>query len=101
MNKREKLESTMMLDNLRRIGIDRQDLQPLRRISMTLRRWFELECGTGTMDYSGLTKEDTAQLNNWLLANGLSFVDCLDCSEQYMGRFNGLLCTVCDYTYKA
>lgn len=51
-------------------------------------------------DYSGLSKEETATLNNWLLDNGLSFVDCLDCSEEYTGRFNGLLCTVTDYTFK-
>jgi len=53
------------------------------------------------LDYSGLTDEDRAELNKWLVDNGLSFVDCLDCSEEYIGRFNGLLCNVCDYTYKA
>jgi len=53
------------------------------------------------MDYSGLTKEDTAELNNWLLDNGLSFVDCLNCSDEYISRFDGQLCNVCDYTYKA
>lgn len=31
---------------LGRVGITREDAQSLRRISMTLRRWFELECGT-------------------------------------------------------
>jgi hypothetical protein len=48
MNKREKLEMQWMLDRLQGAGISSEDLQPLRRISMTLRRWFELECGTGT-----------------------------------------------------
>lgn len=47
MNKREKEEMQCMLDSLRRAGIEKEDLQPLRRISMTLHRWFELECGTG------------------------------------------------------
>jgi len=47
MNKREQQEQQWMLDSLRRAGIESEDLQPLRRISMTLHRWFELECGTG------------------------------------------------------
>lgn len=32
---------------LARIGIEVHDAEALRRISMTLQRWFELECGTG------------------------------------------------------
>jgi hypothetical protein len=48
MTKREQQERQWILDSLQRAGIESEDLQPLRRISMTLRRWFELECGTGT-----------------------------------------------------
>lgn len=33
---------------LERIGISRDDAYQLRRISMTLHRWHELECGTET-----------------------------------------------------
>lgn len=47
MNKREQQEKQYMLDSLRRAGIESEDLQPLRRISMTLHRWHELECGMG------------------------------------------------------
>jgi hypothetical protein len=47
MNKREAMQQQMMFDNLARLGIDRQDSEALRRISMTLRRWYELECGDG------------------------------------------------------
>jgi hypothetical protein len=48
MTKREEMEKEYMLKRLLAQGIAPEDLQPLRRISMTLRRWFELECGTGT-----------------------------------------------------
>lgn len=36
-----------MLDQLRSTGISLEDAMSLRRISMTLRRWYELECGDG------------------------------------------------------
>jgi len=34
------------IKTLQTIGIDYDDAKALRRISMTLRRWYELECGT-------------------------------------------------------
>lgn len=41
---REKYE---VIARLGKLGIDPDTAQKLRRISMTLRNWFELECGTG------------------------------------------------------
>jgi len=34
------------IKTLQTLGIDYDDARALRRISMTLRRWYELECGT-------------------------------------------------------
>ena len=45
MNKREAHDYANMLDRLSAVGIGYEDAMKLRRISMTLRRWFELECG--------------------------------------------------------
>lgn len=36
-----------MIESLKREGITEDDALALRRISMTLQRWFELECGDG------------------------------------------------------
>jgi len=48
MTKREAERRTMMNDALRRAGIvDYDDREALRRISMTLHRWHEMECGDG------------------------------------------------------
>ncbi len=47
MTKREAIERTHTDDRLQAIGISRDDCDRLRRISMTLRKWFEYECGTG------------------------------------------------------
>ena len=40
-----------MISRLERSGISREDAFTLRRISMTLHRWHELECGDGN-DYA-------------------------------------------------
>lgn len=47
MTKREAMELTAQENRLMMLGISREDAEALHRISMTLRRWFELECGTG------------------------------------------------------
>lgn len=47
MTKREARDLYDQENRLLAIGISREDAHALRRISMTLRRWFELECGTG------------------------------------------------------
>lgn len=36
-----------VLHRLDRLGVSYEDAQALRRIAMTLHRWFELECGDG------------------------------------------------------
>jgi len=43
-------QTVEMLGRLQRAGISAEDALALRRISMTLQRWFELECGDGN-DY--------------------------------------------------
>ncbi len=40
-------ERMLVLKRLGELGIGYDDAQALRRISMTLRRWSELECGNG------------------------------------------------------
>jgi hypothetical protein len=39
-------DTLYMLERLQSAGISPDDARALRRASMTLRRWFELECGT-------------------------------------------------------
>lgn len=40
-------ERDEVLHRLDRLGIAYEDACALRRIALTLRRWFELECGDG------------------------------------------------------
>jgi hypothetical protein len=46
-SKKDIQDTEEMLRRLERLGISRADAEALRRISMTLHRWHELECGTG------------------------------------------------------
>lgn len=51
MTKAEAMRQTRQLDVLRELGFTFDEAETLRRISMTLRRWFELECGNSD-DYA-------------------------------------------------
>lgn len=51
-----------MLDQLRSTGISLDDAMALRRISMTLHRWHELECGDGN-DYASWSIERDEETN--------------------------------------
>ena len=44
--KREQEDRNRMINNLIDVGFSRDEANALRRISMTLRHWYELECGT-------------------------------------------------------
>lgn len=46
MNRKEAIRQTRQLNTLQSLGFSNEESDKLRRISMTLRRWFELECGT-------------------------------------------------------
>jgi hypothetical protein len=63
MTKREALELTHQENRLMALGISREDAEALRRISMTLRRWFELECG---MDNGCIERDDETGKAFWL-----------------------------------
>lgn len=46
MNRKEATRQTHQQDTLRSLGFTNEEADKLRRISMTLHRWHELECGT-------------------------------------------------------
>lgn len=47
MTKREREEMHRTFNALQTLGFTFEECEKLRRISMALRRWFELECGNG------------------------------------------------------
>lgn len=65
MTRKEAERQTRQLDTLRSLGFTRDEAESLRRISMTLRRWFELECG------------DSNEFSSWAIErddNGLPYL---------------------------
>ena len=47
MNRKEAERITLQENVLQELGFTQDEARKLRRISMTLRRWYELECGDG------------------------------------------------------
>lgn len=55
-----------MLDRVQRLGVTLEDSLALRRISMTLHRWHELECGT---EHGCITRGAATGKAYWLNEN--------------------------------
>jgi hypothetical protein len=56
MTKKEALRQAEQKNTLMALGFTRDEAEQLRRISMTLQRWFELECGNSN-DYKSWSIE--------------------------------------------
>lgn len=68
MNRREAERQTMQQDTLRALGFTREEAESLRRISMTLSRWHELECGT---DSGCVERDEETGKTYWLNSNNM------------------------------
>lgn len=62
MTKKEQQRITMQHDTLRSLGFTSGEADQLRRISMTLHRWHELECGDGN---GCIERDDTTGKPMW------------------------------------
>jgi hypothetical protein len=62
MTRKEAIRQTHQLDVLRSLGFTQAEAEALRRISMTLHRWAELECG---MDGGCIERDDTTNRPFW------------------------------------
>jgi hypothetical protein len=63
MTKREALRQTAQENTLLGLGFTLAEAEALRRISMTLHRWYELECGT---DNGCIERDETTNKAYWL-----------------------------------
>ena len=62
-SKREKERQTAQENNLMNLGFTQWEAEKLRRISMTLQRWHELECGN---DYGCIERDEETNKAYWL-----------------------------------
>lgn len=66
VSRRDAIDTEHMLNRLTSLGISRADAEALRRISMTLHRWHELECGT---DIGAIERDEQTGRPHWRHAN--------------------------------
>ncbi len=66
MTRREAERQTHQADVLRSLGFTPEEAESLRRISMTLQRWFERECGT---DNGCIERDEATDRPMWRNAN--------------------------------
>jgi hypothetical protein len=64
MTKREAMRQAQQEATLLDLGFTRAEAEQLRRISMTLQRWFEFECGTGDGQVSRSIERDGDEDNS-------------------------------------
>lgn len=65
MTRKEAMRQTVQADNLRSLGFTQDEAEKLRRISMTLHRWHEMECGT---DNGCIERDEATGKTFWLNA---------------------------------
>ena len=65
MTRKEAIRQEAMFDSLQQLGFTRADAEALRRISMTLHRWHELECG---IDGGCIERDEATGKTYWLNA---------------------------------
>ena len=68
MTRKEAMRQTRLFEVLQSLGFTQSEAEKLRRISMTLQRWHELECGT---DRGCIERDEDTGKVYWLNANGV------------------------------
>ena len=69
MNKREFERLARQEETLRALGFTQDECAKLRRISMTLRGWHELECGT---EHGRIQRDEKTGKPRWQVSDGRS-----------------------------
>lgn len=65
MNRKEAMRQNRQSDVLQSLGFTADEAENLRRISMTLRRWHEMECGTA---HGCVERDEQTNVPYWLSA---------------------------------
>ncbi len=84
-----------MLSRLERAGISYHDALALRRISMTLHRWHEMECG---VDNGCIERDETTNKAYWLNSNTMRRYPIADRETGALRRLKALAAKYPDFT---
>lgn len=66
MTRTEAMRQTRQIEVLQSLGFTQAEAESLRRISMTLRRWHELECGT---EHGCIERDEHSGIPQWRRAD--------------------------------
>lgn len=88
MTKREAMRQTQQEDTLRALGFTRIEAEQLRRISMTLHRWAERECGD---EHGCIERDEQTSKPYWLNATTMRRTPIADREGGAMRRLNGII----------
>ena len=88
MTRKEAIRQEQMLARLQCLGISRQDAETLRRISMTLHRWNEMECG---IDNGCIERDETTAKPFWLNSYSMRRTPIADREAGAVKRLNAIM----------
>ena len=88
MTRKEAIRQEQMLARLQCLGISRQDAETLRRISVTLHRWHEMECG---IDNGCIERDETTAKPFWLNSYSMRRTPIADREAGAMKRLNAIM----------
>lgn len=88
MSRKSQIETEEMIRRLERYGISFTDAVKLRRISMQLHRWHELECG---IDAGGVERDETTGKCYWYSAMSGRRWPCADRETGALKRLAGIM----------
>lgn len=85
-----------LFNSLQGYGLSFEDIKSLRRISMTLRRWYELECGNG---FGMIERDETTQKPFWVNARTLQKFSVNDRETGALKRLQNIMKKFSDLSY--
>lgn len=88
MTKREALRQTHQENTLLALGFTRAEAEQLRRISMTLHRWAEQECGDG---HGCIERDEATGKPHWRHASTMRKFPVADREAGAMRRLKGII----------
>ena len=88
MTKREAQRQTHQEDSLRALGFSADEAEALRRISMTLHRWHERECG---VDNGCIERDDDSGKTYWLNSQTMRRYPIRDLETGAVKRLNRII----------
>lgn len=88
MTKNEAMRRTMQDDTLRGLGFTLDEADKLRRISNTLHRWYELECGT---DNGCIERDEVTDKAYWLNSTNMRRYPVADRERGAIKRLDAIM----------